>query len=525
MAFFRGKVRDIFGCDLRSLAFFRIGLATLILLDLIDRSRDLRAHYTDWGLMPRAALIDLFLHPSCLSLHFINGTWEWAAFLFLVAGLFAVGLLVGYRTRLMTVVSWILLVSLQNRNPLVLQGGDILFRVVAFWAMFLPLGARASMDRYLEKQQGIAEPGETVVLSWATAAVLIQVCLLYVYAGVLKTGVEWTRDYTAVYYALHVDQLTTPLGHWLLDYPRVMKAMTYLTIKIEIFGPLLFFMPVFTGFFRLLAIVLLAGLQMGFGSTMRIYIFPWTCICATVPMIPSVFWDKLPAKIRALSAYGPRLAEWLKTRFFFDKLLRHLPPKPVSTRLSTWANVTAGLFLLYVFVWNLGTLPASMNKKRIDVPRKLKWIASVLRLDQTWNMFAPYPLKDDGWYVIPGVLKNNQEVDVFRGGGPVSWEKPKYVAYMYKNQRWQKYMMNLWSKDFSEFRLYYGRYLCRVWNDHHKGGEQLDHFSINYMRQDTRLNGEAAPQKVDLWDHYCFKVPETAPLSETKPAKPSAPVK
>jgi hypothetical protein len=240
-------------------------------------------------------------------------------------------------------------------------------------------------------------------------------------------------------------------------------------------------------------------------------------------MIPSVFWEKLPAKIRGLSAYGIRAAEWLRSRAFFEPLTRRLPPKPVMTRIPRWMNVVAAFFLVYIFIWNLGTLPASIRKKRIDIPWRLKWIASVLRLDQTWNMFAPYPLKDDGWYVIPGELKNGTEVDVFRGGGPVSWEKPEYVAYMYKNQRWQKYMMNLWSKDFSEFRLYYGKYLCRAWNDRHKGNEQLQHFTINYMRQDTRAKGESAPQKVMLWDHYCFKMPETQSASETKPAnKPPA---
>jgi uncharacterized membrane protein YphA (DoxX/SURF4 family) len=517
----RKKLTDIFGCDLRSLAAYRIGLAILILLDLGDRARDLRAHYTDWGLMPRAALLDLFLHPSCLSLHFMNGTWEWAAFLFLVAALFAVGLGIGYRTRFMTVASWILLVSLQNRNPLVLQGGDILFRMLLFWAMFLPLGARASMDRYLERRKNpsvVAEP-ETVILSWATAAILVQVMLLYFYAGILKTGVEWTRDNTAVYYALHVDQLTTPFGQWLLNYPGVMKAMTYLTIKIEIFAPLLLLIPFFTGFFRLVAILLMFGLQMGFGATMRIYIFPWTCACGTVALLPPVFWEKLPARIRSLSSWGLRIAEWIRTRALFDRLVRRLPPKPSPVGLPRWVNLTAAAFLVYVFVWNLGTLPSDMNRKRIDIPWRLKWIASMLRIDQTWNMFAPYPLKDDGWYVIPGTLLNGSEVDVFKGGGPVSWEKPKYVAYTYKNQRWQKYMMNLWSRDFSDFRLYYGKYLCRLWNDQHQHSEQLDHFTIYYMREDTRPNGEAKPEKVNIWDHYCFKMPETKPAPETKPSK------
>jgi hypothetical protein len=409
----------------------------------------------------------------------------------------------------MTVASWILLVSLQNRNPLLLQGGDILFRMILFWAMFLPLGARCSLDRIFSRDSMVADGAKPkMVLTWATAAVLIQAVLLYVYAGVLKTGPEWTRDYTAVYYAMSIDQLTTPLGHWLLGHPDLMKTLTRLTIQIEIFGPLLFFIPFYTGFFRILAILLLFGMQMGFGATIRVYIFPWICFCATFPMIPSVFWDKLPNALKALGGRAIRAAEQLEASACFGRLRRILPPVPPSGSTPRWLNVVAAVFLVYVILWNAGTLPATINKAKIDVPRRLKWIASALRIDQQWNMFAPYPLKDDGWYVIPGTLVNGTEVDVFTGRRPVTWEKPHLVAYSYKNQRWQKYMMNLWSRDFSKFREFYGKYLCRAWNEAHKGGEQLDRFTIYFMKEDTLPQGEDAPEKISLWEHYCFKIPD-----------------
>ena len=51
---------QLFGLDLRSLALFRIGLALLIIIDLIKRSKDLTAHYTDFGILPRAALLEHF---------------------------------------------------------------------------------------------------------------------------------------------------------------------------------------------------------------------------------------------------------------------------------------------------------------------------------------------------------------------------------------------------------------------------------------------------------------------------------
>jgi hypothetical protein len=46
----------------------------------------------------------------------------------------------------------------------------------------------------------------------------------------------------------------------------------------------------------------------------------------------------------------------------------------------------------------------------------------------------------------------------------VQFEKPEMVSAMYPNQRWRKYLMNLWSKKYKKHRLYFGRYMCRWWN-------------------------------------------------------------
>jgi len=102
--------REIFGIDLRTLALFRAGLATLLLVDLALRARDLTAHYTDFGVMPRAVQ-STNLDPFAWSVHLVNGTAWFQAVLFCAAALFAVMLFAGYRTRLATVMSWALLLS------------------------------------------------------------------------------------------------------------------------------------------------------------------------------------------------------------------------------------------------------------------------------------------------------------------------------------------------------------------------------------------------------------------------------
>lgn len=50
-------------------------------------------------------------------------------------------------------------------------------------------------------------------------------------------------------------------------------------------------------------------------------------------------------------------------------------------------------------------------------PRPLMML---LGLNQKWDMFAPRPVVEDGWYVIDGTLRNGRHVDLFRNGAEVS---------------------------------------------------------------------------------------------------------
>src|ERR1700676_4296238 len=119
------KLRELAGIDIRSLALFRMGFGLLILGDVLVRLPDIRALYSDDGVLPRSALIAHALDTWNISLHLANGTWQFGLILFIIEGLFALALTFGYQTRLASVVSWFLCISLQSRNPIVLQGGDV----------------------------------------------------------------------------------------------------------------------------------------------------------------------------------------------------------------------------------------------------------------------------------------------------------------------------------------------------------------------------------------------------------------
>ncbi|MBI3306882.1 MAG: HTTM domain-containing protein [Candidatus Omnitrophica bacterium] len=521
----KAKFREVFGLDLRSLALFRIALSFFILGDLIVRSFFLRAQYTDFGSVPRVTLIQHFLSSYKISFHLMSGRVEVQAVLFVLAGIFALMLLVGYRTWLAAFFSWLFMLSLHHRNGLVLQGGDVLFHLLLFWGLFLPLGARYSVDRVLTSSKN-SGTDQKYFCSAGTFGFFMQIAMVYFFAAANKFTPNacpiWWKEGSAVQYVLTVEQFATPFGHSLLRFPALLKFLNYLTLFIEGIGPFFLFSPFYNGVFRLFAIFLFILLQQGFNVCMALGPFPWVATTAMLAFLPVGFWNWLASNPK-LAAWGQRLStavasgvQRISQNPWAHKFLKLYPANHPRLKASIFGQAFALLCVIYILFWNAG----NFNKK-YGVPYRFHWFGMSLGIDQAWNMFSP-PIRDDGWYVIPGVLKNGREVDLFRNGAPVNWDKPKNVAAMYPNERWRKYMTNYRGSKNAQFRRDYGKYLCRDWNSRHQGEEQLDRFQVFFMEEMTRKDFTPAPvQKKLLWRHFCFKVPalSTRPKSDKIPGK------
>jgi hypothetical protein len=476
LAAVRGKLAELFGLDLRSLSVFRIGLGVLLLCDLVGRAADLGAHYTDDGVLPRSAITT----PRYVSLHLLDGSADFQAALFLLAGLFAVALLVGWWTRPATAASWFLLMSLHARNPMVLQGGDALLRLLLFWGLFLPLGARWSLDAW----RGGGRPAGEAEVSAGSAALVLQVCFVYWFSAALKSDPSWRSEGTAVYYALSIDQYAKPLAHYLLGFPGLLRVLTFATLGIEAVGPALLFVPFHTGRVRLAVVggFLLFHL-VGLHLCLELGPFPWVCAVAWLALLPGRFWDRVAGRIR--------LPSWLPAPPAGGAAAGPGQPAPL------FLNVLAACFLLYVLLWNLRTTGARLWGRVL--PHRADFIASTFGIDQEWGMFAPYPLKDGGWHVAQGNRRDGAGVDLLRDGAPVCWDQPVLVSATYKNERWRKYLMNLWPADNVSHRSLYARYLLRAWNARHKGELGLESVEVYFMLKRTLPDYQVAQaQKVLL---------------------------
>ncbi len=485
------RLGEVIAVDVRSLALFRVALGALLLVDLVLRSCDLQAHYTDLGVLPRWALLQ---HQSgwYFSLHIISGAWLVQAGLFLLAGAAAVALMIGWRTRQATLLLWMLTLSLHIRNPMVLYGADAMMQAMLLWSLFVPLGACWSVDRRLSGSDG---PPSGKVISVGSAAFVAQVIFVYVFSALLKTGQPW-QDGTAGYYALSVDHMVRPMGKMLLDYPTLMMLGTYGVLYLELIGPFLLLCPLWVGPVRMVVIALFLLLHLSFGISLEVGLFPFAGAVLMLPLLPRCFWElgavrRMITRLREIM--GPALTHL--DRFLGSGSARR--PRMLQTRLGT---VLCGLALLYVLFWNIGTL----RKGSWGVPEKLVGIGRTLGLEQNWNMFAPQPMTEDGWFVLSAVLTDGTELDLITGG-PVSWDKPEVVADLHWSDRWQKYMRNLWERDKAWNRVHFGRYLCREWNSTAAADRQLEAFDAYFMLEVTPEPGEAATiEEVHLWEHSCY---------------------
>jgi predicted DCC family thiol-disulfide oxidoreductase YuxK len=582
---------EIFSIDLRSLAVFRIAISLVLIYDTISWFSVIEPFLSDFGVLRRATLLDEYISDFAVSLHLLSGQSFFIGLLLTVQLFFAFMLLIGYRTRVASIVIWLLVASLQIRNGYVMSGADGMLRLLLFWSMFVPLGAYYSVDRALSLSANTIKPR---YLSAGSIGLMLQLLSLYVFTFIFKWDSAWFENFSAVYYALNIDIFATSTGVWLRGFPQVMAVLTFLVIWFEIIGPILIFSPVRHGQIRMLTILAFIGFHLSLSATLEIDFFPYICIAGWMMFLPTWFWDKvLPRletdqrkklviyydsdcgfckksvlliktfflisstpirkaqeypeifnlmeennswvisgpdganhygydawcvivecspvlkyaafifKMKFIHKIGTRTYNWVaNNRDFVGKITAFLYFRELRIRPSLINTLLSIFFIVVITYWNINTLK---NDSRL-IPSIWR-VANIFQLYQRWDMFAPQPMTDDGWYVVPGELSDGTEVNVWKPGEKLDWEKPELVSNTFPHFRWRKYLTNISFNNYSSHRLHFSRYLCRRWSADHPDEKPLKTFKIFYMRETTPPPGIPLPdpEKVLLWNHQCYQ--------------------
>jgi hypothetical protein len=494
-------VKRTFGIDPRSLAAVRIGFGAIIVIDLAFRASRLRAAYTDAGAVPRA-MLDPWLTDTIAPFHLLSGDVRWEAALFAIAAVAGVCLLIGFHTRIAAVVSWLLLTSLQVRNPFLLNFGDHILRVTMFWALFLPLDRFWSVDARRAGRPASTEP----VCSVASAAFLLQVCVIYFFTAILKSGPDWHEDGTALYYAMQLDWLVLPLGTWLREYFAITKLITRATLVLEFVGPFLLILPIWP--LRLAAALAFASLHLGISATLRLGVFPWIDVTVLLAFVPREAWDWLLGRVARAGDAAPR---------------ENAGPQAAFRRAGSVAGSAALAALLgYVLlhnvagVWSTLVLPESTE-------RGLRMIG----LGQKWLMFTPNVPKIDGWFVMPAKSAEGRLIDVSPHGPTLRWTKPTRISADFESARWGQYLHQVSNLSANgSLRRAWVRWLCRDWNDAHPASEQIERIDVYFVTEQSELPGREQPVAPHfLASHACLQpgVKPTPGWDATVPAAGAPP--
>jgi hypothetical protein len=226
----------------RMLGVYRVVFGVLVLLNLLLISVDLDYWYTDAGLLRGTEARELAGPLRFSPLQFYQDPTTVHA-VFYATALVAIAFVLGWHTKIMSVLLYLGLLSLYHRNVATNCGPDVLMMITCFFMMLGPCGAAVSLDaRRAARRRGT--PAEPVIIPWAQRLIQIQLCLVYFDTAVLKcAGTTWLTG-TAIHYVLFNHEVGQFDFEWLASYPILIGVLTLSALWMEFALPfLLWFRP------------------------------------------------------------------------------------------------------------------------------------------------------------------------------------------------------------------------------------------------------------------------------------------
>ncbi|MEM8667795.1 MAG: HTTM domain-containing protein [Planctomycetota bacterium] len=466
----------LFSIDLRSLAVFRIGLASIFFCDIAFlRFPEIDAFYADGGMFSLQHAENWLSGTACWSLCLLSGSWQFqASMLGLAAGL-SILMLFGWQTRIVTIGCWVMAVSIANRNPLVCNYGDTMLQVFLFWGMFLPLGAKWSLDaRGLRGKRKSPICGSSVC-SAASAAALLQLSFVYVFAAFWKWNADWLSGSAAeVALQLEYTRRTSALDG--LIYAPLLKPLTIATLFLELLGPVIIWIPWRTQIFRYAMFIAFFLLHLCIELLFTPALLSYICVVAWALFLPSSFWNSVRIK-RMFQIETEDPARALET------------PATQMTRFSLIrrrsVDVICLTLLLYALLWNVATLRSQQFGSII--PENLRWIGQATMLGQTWDMFSR-PSKDNGWHKARARLADGSVIDVLRGGEPFEADLLESNWSYFPSSRSKYFFRRLGIMESLEpLGDPIAEYLRDDWNSQHSESQRVVELTLLYYELPTSV--------------------------------------
>jgi len=192
---------------------------------------------------------------------------------------------VGWWSKTSTIITFIGFVSIYNRNPTVVYGGDSVLRVILFYLCFAPVGKAWSVDAYKN-----GEKSNPPQFSWPLLLIQIQVCIIYFVTGLTKLhGTYWINGH-ALSLILANPTYAKFNFYFLRNIPGIeffLKICTWLILAWELLFPAL----IFNKKTRDLAIGIGVFINIGIILFLKMHFFGYLMMASYISFLQAKFFD------------------------------------------------------------------------------------------------------------------------------------------------------------------------------------------------------------------------------------------
>ncbi|MFL6516199.1 MAG: HTTM domain-containing protein [Chthoniobacterales bacterium] len=266
-----------------SLAYLRIGLGVFLVVKSVILAGSLLQFYGMRGIT-QWSVSEAILDPSVIRLSWI-AHWlqpigiddDQTVFLvFGVQALAAVGLIIGWQTRLMALLAWLSHFALENSAAVTSYGADQMAHVFLFYCVIMPVGHSVSVDSWRRKTPYPA----TVATRVVRRLIQFHLCIIYISSGLSKAFREqwWSGD--AVWRLILEARFLRGFADvsWLASLPWLVAGVSWMILFLEIGYPV-FVWPHRTRNWWLAAVIVM---HLATGVMMGLVLFAWVMIVANV---------------------------------------------------------------------------------------------------------------------------------------------------------------------------------------------------------------------------------------------------
>jgi predicted DCC family thiol-disulfide oxidoreductase YuxK len=231
----------------------------------------------------------------------------------------------GWRTRISSLLFCFVVVALENRSPLITDGGDNVLVLMSLYLCFARCGRHWSLDaRRAARPQGPSPAGTRPRPAWreelaaareqmanvlhngAVLVIAAQVCVIYGTAGLYKVQGSMWQDGSALGFILrlHWFQPWPGLDSWLLGHALFLALAAYLTVFVQVAFPFAVFSPKL----KYPSLVVLAGMHLSIAVLLGLPFFSLIMLAGDAVFLSDRVWRAVE---RAVA--GPAYAEGMNS--------------------------------------------------------------------------------------------------------------------------------------------------------------------------------------------------------------------